>query len=99
MSDEAHARIGRQVAEGDWAGLVTVGELARGYAAGARAAGWAEKRIVEAETAAAAAAALAERLLPGDAVLLKGSRSEQVEEVLTEWKRIGSGAGAAKETV
>jgi UDP-N-acetylmuramoyl-tripeptide--D-alanyl-D-alanine ligase len=99
MSDEAHARIGRRVAEGDWAGLVTVGKLARGYAAGARAAGWAEKRIVEAETAAAAAAALAERLLPGDAVLLKGSRSEQVEEVLTEWKRIGSGAGAAKETV
>jgi UDP-N-acetylmuramoyl-tripeptide--D-alanyl-D-alanine ligase len=96
ISADAHARIGRLVAGGDWAGLVAVGELARGYAAGARAAGWPEKRIVEAETAAAAAKALADRLEPGDAVLLKGSRSEQVEEVLTEWKRIAGVADAAE---
>lgn len=88
MSGEAHQRIGRRVAEGDWAGLVTVGELARGYADGARTAGWPRERILEAETTEAAAAVLAERLQPGDAILLKGSRSERVEQVLMEWKRV-----------
>ena len=86
QTEAAHLQIGRRIAEGTWAGLVVCGELARGYAQGARSAGMPAERIVEADDAAAAAAALVERLSEGDAILLKGSRFEQMEQVLNEWK-------------
>ncbi len=84
-SRRAHEELGRSLVGGPWAGLIAVGELARGIADGAASGGWA-KKIVAAQTQAEAARALEELAGPGDAVLLKGSRGERVEEVLNAWK-------------
>ncbi len=76
-----HAALGERVAAGEWAGLVTVGELGAAIARAALAAGWPADRAASFPDAAGAAAYLRERLAPGDAVLLKGSRRERVEAV------------------
>lgn len=81
-----HEALGRLVATGDWAGLVTVGELGAAIARAARDAGWPAERVLAAATPAEAVAWLRERLAPGDAVLLKGSRGERVERVLESWR-------------
>ncbi len=82
-----HREIGRQAAGGPWAGLVVCGDLAAPIAEGAADAGWPAGRLWRCEGPAAAAAVLADRLRPGDAVLLKGSRGERMEEVMAEWAR------------
>ncbi len=82
-----HIEIGRRAAAGPWAGIVVAGELGSPIADGAAAAGWPADRLWWCNDPAAAAAVLAERLQPGDAVLLKGSRGERMEEVMTEWAR------------
>ena len=67
--------------------LIAYGEKAAQYREGALAAGLPEDRIVCARDAAGAAAALLERVRPGDTVLFKGSRSTETEEVfLTLYK-------------
>ncbi|MBM4153517.1 MAG: UDP-N-acetylmuramoyl-tripeptide--D-alanyl-D-alanine ligase [Lentisphaerae bacterium] len=85
---------GRQAAAGPWTGIVVVGALAAPVADGAVGAGWPAERLWRCDGPPAAAALLAERLRPGDAVLLKGSRGERMEEVLAEWARL---AGAPAE--
>ena len=86
-SREAHRALGREIAGGPWTGLIAKGELAADIAEGAREAGWNAGRAVRCADAVSAAAAVDERVREGDAVLLKGSRGEQMEEVLTEWGR------------
>ena len=86
-TEEEHAALGRLLAAGDWAGLVTVGELGARFAEAVAAAGWPTHRLARCADAGTAAAFLRTRLRSGDAVLLKGSRSERVEEVLEEWRR------------
>ncbi len=83
MTDNAHERLGQEVADGPWSGLVTVGRLGAQIAAGARDAGFAAARITEVSTPEAAADVLAGYLEHGDGVLLKASRGVHLEHVLT----------------
>lgn len=94
-SQALHRELGREIAGGGWAGLVCVGALAAGVADGACAAGWPADRLARCADADEAAAWLDERLRPEDAVLLKGSRAEQVDEVLAAWRRLRTRAAAA----
>jgi UDP-N-acetylmuramoyl-tripeptide--D-alanyl-D-alanine ligase len=94
---EEHARLGRLVAMGPWAGLVAVGALGRLIAdAAGDAAGFAGE-VVRVGGPREAADALAERLGPGDTMLLKASRAERLEDLLNplaaRLKAGGSGGG------
>jgi len=77
---EQHHEIGRFVGRLGLAGLVTVGELGRHIAEGAREAGL--EAVAEARDNASAAAELLAHLEVGDAILVKGSRAMQMEEIV-----------------
>lgn len=79
---DEHAAVGRQLAEGRWAGLVSVGRLGGQIADGAVSAGWPEARVVRCDSAPAAGDALAERVRSGDEVLFKASRGFHLEEAV-----------------
>ena len=78
----AHEEIGRAVARLRFAGLATVGDLAGSMAAGARAAGLADRRVLATRDPADAAAAIAEWSKPGDWVLVKASRGMRLERAI-----------------
>ncbi len=81
-SGKEHRAIGRLVAQGRWEGLVTVGAAAVEIADGAREAGFPSALIWTCRDAAAAADVVRERLRPGDALLLKGSRGVKLESII-----------------
>ncbi len=87
----AHEALGAFAARGPWTGMICVGTRAAWMAGAAAAAGLPPDRLFGCPDPAAAAALLRDRLGAGDAVLLKGSRAERVEEVLELWRR-GRGA-------
>jgi UDP-N-acetylmuramoyl-tripeptide--D-alanyl-D-alanine ligase len=76
-----HEKIGAYAARGGVAGLIAVGEIAAAVLKGAEQVGtWTGERV-QVEDVGAAVAALAERLRPGDVVLIKGSRVAGLERV------------------
>jgi UDP-N-acetylmuramoyl-tripeptide--D-alanyl-D-alanine ligase len=76
-----HEKIGAYAARRGLAGLITVGETAAAVLKGAEQVGtWTGERV-QVEDVGAAVAALAERLRPGDVVLIKGSRVAGLERV------------------
>ena len=79
---DEHVKLGRSLGGGAWAGLVTIGALARHVAGGAIAAGLPAARAIECETTTEAAQVLLERLHRGDGVLVKASRGKRLEEVV-----------------
>jgi len=81
-SHDEHFALGGVVARGAWAGLAAVGPLGADIAAGAAAAGMPPDLIHRCDDCAAAAALLRKRIRPGDAILLKASRGEQLEDIL-----------------
>ncbi len=83
----AHRGIGQWLARQKWQGLITVGELAREIAAGARDAGFPADTIRECSHTMEAAILLRENVKPGDAVLLKGSRGLNLETLVNEMIR------------
>jgi UDP-N-acetylmuramoyl-tripeptide--D-alanyl-D-alanine ligase len=76
-----HERIGAYAARGGVAGLIAVGETAAAVLKGAEQVGTWTGECVQVEDVGAAVAALAERLRPGDVVLIKGSRVAGLERV------------------
>jgi UDP-N-acetylmuramoyl-tripeptide--D-alanyl-D-alanine ligase len=78
---EGHREAGRKAA-GVADLLLTVGELAQVIAAEARAQGMPAERVASYSTAAEAVARLKSELTAGDCVLIKGSRSMHLEEVV-----------------
>ena len=82
-SDALHRAIGRRAAELDPARLYCVGELAKGYAAGAHDAGLSEKRIAlfEPDELKELAARLKRETAPGDLIFVKGSRALKLERI------------------
>lgn len=84
---EEHASLGRFVACGSWDGLVVVGDRARSIAGAARESGFDAATIFECDDPSQAAAVLASRIAPGDAVLLKASRGIGLERVIDEMQK------------
>jgi len=78
----AHVEIGRMVAAGEIDFLATVGPLMRYAALEALESGVAANWIESCDTPEEAAAWTAERLMPGDWVLVKGSRSMKMERAV-----------------
>ena len=79
-----HLAVGAQAARLGFDGLIAVGALAQGLADGAASAGF-RGALHRCADPAAAARILHAHARAGDAVLLKGSRSERVETVLAHW--------------
>jgi UDP-N-acetylmuramoyl-tripeptide--D-alanyl-D-alanine ligase len=76
-----HEKIGTYAARGGLTGLIAVGETAVSVLKGAEQVGSWTGEGVRVEDADAAIAALADRLRPGDVVLVKGSRVAGLEKV------------------
>ncbi len=91
---EAHLALGRRVAAGDWAGLITVGALGAWIAEGAAAAGFDAGRLHACGDAREAAQCVAARVRAGDGLLLKASRGVRLEDVLNHWTPITASAEA-----
>lgn len=82
MEEEGHRRIGRLAAESSLRALLVLGERARLIAEGASSAGFPENQIYMCNSHAEAAALVRHLAVPGDWVLLKGSRGMRMEEVM-----------------
>jgi UDP-N-acetylmuramyl pentapeptide synthase len=82
-SPEFHRRVGQQVAELSPAFLLAVGPNARGYLDGAAAAGLPAAAMAHVESADAAVPILQRALRSGDVVLIKGSRTIEMERVVS----------------
>jgi UDP-N-acetylmuramoyl-tripeptide--D-alanyl-D-alanine ligase len=80
-AEELHEVAGRQAARAGLAGLIVVGEQALPMLAGARAELSWRGELLPVPDAAAAVAAVEERLRPGDTVLVKASRAAGLERV------------------
>jgi UDP-N-acetylmuramoyl-tripeptide--D-alanyl-D-alanine ligase len=82
LSELAHFRLGEQVAVSGIDRLVTVGERARRIAEGARAAGMPPEAVLACPTTDEATKVLDDMLAPDDTVLVKASRSMNLERVV-----------------
>jgi len=81
MGADWHREMGNFAAELKIDKIVTVGDLGRYIAEGARSQ-MSPSGVVEAPDNESAAAAVAEAIQPGDVVLVKGSRAMQMEEIV-----------------
>lgn len=82
MSEQLHRRVGEAAAGLSVDMLVAVEGDAKWIAEAAVAAGMAEAQVLICSDAAAAGAVLPELLVPGDVILLKGSRGVGLEQAL-----------------
>jgi len=80
---EAHQRVGRKAAEATNM-LFTIGERSKFAAQGAREKGMPKNKISEFYTSKEAGKPLQEIIQEGDIILIKGSRSMKMEEVVKE---------------
>jgi UDP-N-acetylmuramoyl-tripeptide--D-alanyl-D-alanine ligase len=94
-SSGAHEAVGRAAA-GVAQLLVTVGVGGRAMADAARAAGLARAALVEVADADAALVALLPRLLPGDVILVKGSRGVALDRLVERVVELGRGEPGAR---
>ena len=90
-SPEFHEQAGKRVGAMGLAHLFVFGEAARRIAEGAREAGMDEKRIYFPRDLEELLASLDGILMPGDWILIKGSRRMRMERVVEGLKR-GKGA-------
>jgi UDP-N-acetylmuramoyl-tripeptide--D-alanyl-D-alanine ligase len=81
QADDLHEQAGRQAARAGLAGLVVVGAEAAPMLDGAKADPSWHGELVQVPDAAAAAAAVAERVRRGDVVLVKASRAANLQRV------------------
>ncbi len=84
----AHENLGRIVAQGAWNGLIVVGMLGDVIASAAEKAGMDAARVFRCQNHSEAAWRLNREVHVGDAVLLKASRGQCLEKVLTLWRQI-----------
>ncbi len=80
-AEELHRQVGRQIARDSADMLIGVGELGKLIAESAAAEGLATETF---EDTAAAMAAVAELIAPGDVVLVKGSRGMEMQRVVEQ---------------
>ncbi|MDD5679001.1 MAG: UDP-N-acetylmuramoyl-tripeptide--D-alanyl-D-alanine ligase [Kiritimatiellae bacterium] len=85
--EQWHRDLGMSLVPGSWDGIITVGPLGAVIAREAVNAGVNAERVFACADHAAAAEILGRYLQPGDAVLLKASRGQRLEQVLALWKK------------
>ncbi|HEX5451805.1 MAG TPA: UDP-N-acetylmuramoyl-tripeptide--D-alanyl-D-alanine ligase, partial [Candidatus Limnocylindrales bacterium] len=95
-SEAEHRRLGTLAVAAGVRILVTVGGEARATAAAAVSAGLPAGAVDHATDAAEATALLALRLLPGDVVLVKGSRGVELDRVVEALIQAGRASGARR---
>ncbi|MBF7083247.1 UDP-N-acetylmuramoyl-tripeptide--D-alanyl-D-alanine ligase [Desulfallas sp. Bu1-1] len=83
-AEEGHRRAGAAAVRHGTALLVTVGELSRETAEGARQAGGVRDGIIPCGNKDEAVQVLRRELRPGDVVLVKGSRGMRMEEIIRD---------------
>ncbi len=83
LEASAHRELGAYLARHPWAGLLCVGPVARGIAAGFRDGQGRAAFLAEVPDVAEAARLLLENARPGAGILLKASRSDRLERVLS----------------
>jgi len=83
-SERLHRELGGVVARLGLDLLVTVGEASEALSLGAKNAGMDDEMVVHFSSKGAAIEALGEMITEGDIVLVKGSRSSRMEEVVEE---------------
>lgn len=91
--EQWHRDLGSSLAPGPWDGIITVGSLGAVIARAAVNAGVSVARVFTCADHAAAAEVLGRCLQPGDAVLVKASRGQRLEQVLALWKDRVSASG------
>lgn len=79
---DGHRRVGTAAVRHGVALLITVGELSRETAEGARRAGGVPGGVIDCNNKKEALQVLRRELRPGDAVLVKGSRGMRMEEIV-----------------
>lgn len=90
--EQWHRDLGSSLAPGPWNGIITVGSLGAVVAREAVNAGVNAARVFACADHAAAAEILGRYLQYGDAVLVKASRGQRLEQVLALWKdRVAAG--------
>lgn len=77
-----HQEIGRAAGSGPWAGLVAYGPWGQSIADGAVEAGFASDQVAAVNEHSGVVDQLMSWVKPGDAVLVKASRSERLDEVV-----------------
>jgi UDP-N-acetylmuramoyl-tripeptide--D-alanyl-D-alanine ligase len=82
-SEQGHREVGETAAALRIDQLITIGDTAQGIAQGARAAGL--KNVSSVSSTREAADLLGELAVPGDLVLIKGSRAAKTEEVIEQF--------------
>jgi UDP-N-acetylmuramoyl-tripeptide--D-alanyl-D-alanine ligase len=81
QGDQLHEQAGRAAAGAGLAGLIVVGQEAAPMVAGAKAHPAWRGELLQVPDAAAAVAAIEERVRPGDVILVKASRSANLQRV------------------
>jgi UDP-N-acetylmuramoyl-tripeptide--D-alanyl-D-alanine ligase len=84
LSEEEHQKIGMLVASLGIDYLITVGELARDIARGAKSSGMSEDQIFEFNDTSEAGRFVQRRMEEGDIILIKGSRGVHMESITRE---------------
>lgn len=84
LTEESHRCVGKAAAESGLDMLIGVGAASVFLCEAARAAGMPEERVFHMHDVAEAGRFLQDRLHPGDAVLVKGSRGMRMERVVKE---------------
>ncbi len=95
LSDEAHRRIGRAAAATGLELLVGVGPASRLSCEAAREAGMPAERVIHLDSSTDVGPFLAERLRPGDLVLIKGSQGVRMEKAVVALMAEPARAGEA----
>jgi UDP-N-acetylmuramoyl-tripeptide--D-alanyl-D-alanine ligase len=85
ISMEAHRTVGATAARLGVDVLITIGMLAKHAAEGAIAAGMSREQVHEAQNHEEAASLIKNFSIPGDVVLIKGSRGMKMEKILEEF--------------
>jgi UDP-N-acetylmuramoyl-tripeptide--D-alanyl-D-alanine ligase len=88
QSSALHWQIGKDIVHVGGAELVIAcGQFARHVTAGARSTGLIRSRAVPCDTLEDAMPIIRQAILPGDAVLVKGSRTMAMERLIDAWKQ------------
>lgn len=81
---DEHLALGTFIAEQEWSGLIVVGDLGSVIAEGATSAGMPADRVLCCADCAEAAALVRQHVLPGSAILVKGSRAFGLGRIIQE---------------